>query len=114
MTCILTSSKVLHRVLDDEAKVSRPRRCMLHGRVWNIVGRMQADLLTTELESKAFFASTLMTKAHKFHVQYIPVEGHRLVQIRECHDKMIKPTNFRDVYNSLYTLVKAFPFIGHS
>ena len=34
---------------------------MLHVCVWNIVGKMQVDLLITEPESKALLASTLMT-----------------------------------------------------
>ena len=57
-------------------QVSRPRRCLLHVCIRNIVRRMRVCLLINELESKALLASALMVRAHKFHhVQHIPVEG---------------------------------------
>lgn len=51
MACILTSSEVLDRVLDDEAEVSRPRCGMLHVRVWDVVGKVEIDLLIAELRA---------------------------------------------------------------
>ena len=71
---------------------------MLHVCVWNVVSRMEIDLLLAELEGKALLAGTVMMEAHRFHVQHISVEGYSLVQVSDCQDKVIKAADLHGIY----------------